>query len=224
MKPQKSRVLSFVSTVQSWTWQPQSCVPDFLGCWNIQSVRSHKLDFSIVRTLESATSWAEAALSPRNPSRKPLKFIRIIDILRCAELNNRFAVSADAGPCGWGREAAGAEPVGGGGGGAGCFGTGTGPVWAGPEGTGSARAGTSCWPRPGAPGRQPTDASILSWWRKHSSASPTATAQRQAAWKNFLCSQRLLKTSLKQRCALEFSYLPDFFSLKRKTQSHNKTA
>lgn len=47
MKPQKFRVLSFVSTVQSWTWQLQSCVPGFFSCWNIQSVRSHKLDFCI---------------------------------------------------------------------------------------------------------------------------------------------------------------------------------
>lgn len=73
------------------------------------------------------------------------------------------AVSGVVGRCGSGHGAARAGPDDGGG-----FGlcTGTGPVWAGPEGTGSVRAGTSCQLQPGAPDPQLTDASTWSW-QKH---------------------------------------------------------
>lgn len=41
-------------------------------------------------------------------------------------------------------------------------GTGRGPEWAEPEGTGSAKAGTSYWLRPEVPDRRPTDVSTSS--------------------------------------------------------------
>lgn len=68
-------------------------------------------------------------------------------------------VSGDGVLCGSGCGAA-VAGRGGGDGGRG-FGTGIGPVWAGQEGTGNVRAGTSCRLQPAAPTQQPTDASTL---------------------------------------------------------------
>lgn len=73
------------------------------------------------------------------------------------------AVSGAVGRCGSGHGEARARPGDDGGRGL-C--TCTGPVWAGPEGTGSVRAGTSFQLQPGAPDPQLTDASTWSWQRR----------------------------------------------------------
>lgn len=199
-----------MSTVQSWTWQPQSCVPGFLSRWNIQSVRSHKLDFSIrpdtwerhllgrgrVKSLEFVQETSEIHSNNQYP---PLRWTKktICRQRWCGSMWVRTRGSR-GGACWWwwwGRlfRYRYRSSVGGAGGYRKCEGRNI--LLA------SARSS-----RPTADWR--FHFVLMEETQRHVHHGNNTTT---SCLKIFTCRQRWFKTSLKQRCALEFSYLPDFF-------------